>query len=226
VIRAYLQDLERALSFDRALARRVCQEAEVHLLEAIAADPTADRSEAQRNAIASFGDPKEIAKEFAGVFLARQARGMASTVVFILFGVFLAMKVRVEWYALTHWTMRADRKSIAEIVLSIDRYAFWTSVLLGVAVYFYMHRRSVLAGPTRSDRRTYNVCVIATATLAVSVVADGVLTGLQLHGTQLCSSAILPLLSSILEVAAVSFLGIRVLLLVQRARSTASLRAS
>jgi hypothetical protein len=70
------------------------------------------------------------------------------------------MKVRVELCALTHLTMRADRKSIAEIVLSIGRYAFWTSVLLGVAVYFYMNLWSAFAGPHRSVRRTYHVCVV------------------------------------------------------------------
>jgi len=223
VIRAYLQDLERALSFDRGLARRVCQEAEGHLLEAIAADPTADKFEAQRKAIARFGDPKAIATEFARHSLVRQARGITGTVVLIVFGIFLAMKVRVEWYALTHWTMPTDRKSIADVILSIDRYAFWISVFLVVAIYLYVSGRRILAGSPQGVRRIYSGCVMTTGALAVSVVGDGLLTAMQLHGTQLCSDSIPPLLSLIFEIAAVSFLGLRVHFLMQRARSTTGL---
>jgi hypothetical protein len=225
VIRAYLHDLERALSFDRTLARRVCEEAELHLLEAVAADPAVDNSEAERNAIAQFGDPKIIAAQFAAISLARQARRIASTVVLIVFGIFVAMKARVEWYAATQWTMPADKKSIADVILHIDRYAFWTSVFLGIAIYFYMSSRRVADRSAHDVRRTYRGCTMVTAALAISVVADALLTALQLHGTQLCSASIPPLLSLSAEIAGVSFLGLRVLWLMQRARSMASLLA-
>jgi len=223
VIPAYLHNLERALSFDRALARRVRQEAEVHLLEAVAADPAADKSEAERRAIAGFGEPKAIAAQFATVSLFRQARSIAGTVVLIVFGIFIAMKARLEWYAVTQWTMPTDKKSIADVVLFIDRYAFWTSVFLGVLVYLYMCRRELLTGSPRSLHHIYSVCVVATGALAVSVVGDGLLTALQLHGTQLCSTSIPPLLSMIFEIVGVSFLGLRVLSVIRRARLTASL---
>ena len=225
MILAYLDSLERALSFDRALARRIRQEAEVHLLEAISADPAAHSFEAQRKAIARFGEPEEIARQFAKVCLVRQARGIAGTVVLIVFGIFIAMKVRVEWYAFTHWTVQMERKVIADVVLSVDRYAFWTAILLGVAVWLYMSRQRVSAGSRRSLRHIYSVSLIATGALAVSVVGDGVLTGFQLHGTELGSASIVPLLSLLSEIVAVSFLGIRVLFLMQRARTTSSLLA-
>jgi len=225
VILEYLHELERALNFDRRLARRVCQETELHLLEAVAADSAPDKSEAERNAIARFGKPEAIAAQFAGISLIRQARGIASTAVLVIFGIFLAMKVRVEWYAVTQWTMPTDRKSISNVVLFIDRYAFWTSVFLGVAIYLYTSRRKVRAESSQSVRRFYRVCIMAAGALSVSVVGDGLLTALQLHGTQLCRGSIPPLLSLIFEIAAVSFLGLRVLFLMQRARSTANLLA-
>jgi len=223
MILAYLDNLEHALRFDRALARRVRQEAEAHLLEAIAVDPAADKSEAERKAIAGFGDPKAIAAQFAGLSLVRQVRGITGTVIVIVFGIFVAMKIRVEWYALTHWTMPADRKSIADLVLSIDRYAFWTSVFLGTAVYLYVSSRRVLAGSPQSVRRVYILCGMTTGTLAVSVGGDGLLTALQLHGAQLCSVSIPPVLSWLFEISAVSILGLRVLILMKRARSTTRL---
>lgn len=225
MIRAYLYDLERALSFDRALARRVCEEAELHLLEAVAAGPAIDKSEAERNAIAQFGDPKIIAAQFAAISLARQARRITSTVVLIVFGIFVAMKARVEWYAATQWAMPVDKKSIADIILHIDRYAFWTSVLLGIAIYVYMSGRRAADRSPRDVRRTYRACTMVTAALTVSVLADSLLTALQLHGTQLCSASIPPLLSLSAEIAGVSFLGVQVLWLMLRARSTASLLA-
>ena len=112
MILEYLHDLERALNFDRRLARRVCQETELHLLEAVAADPAPDKSEAERNAIARFGKPEAIAAQFAGISLIRQARGIAGTAVLIIFGIFLAMKIRVEWYAVTHRAIAFDSASV------------------------------------------------------------------------------------------------------------------
>lgn len=225
MILAYIHDLERALSFDRTLARRVCEEAELHILEAVAADPAADKSEAERNAIARFGDPAAIAAQFAGISLMRQARSIASTAVLIIFAIFIAMKARIEWYAVTQWAMPTDRKPIAASVLSVDRSAFWIAVLLGIAVYLYSSRRKALTGGPQRVVRFYTLCVVATGALAVSVVGDGALTALQLHGTPLCGASIPPLLSLMVEIAAVSFLGLRVRFLMQRARSTASLLA-
>ena len=64
MISDYLDSLVGALSFDRPLSGRVRQEVEDHLREAVAADP-----EAERRAIANFGDPRVIAAEFAMVSL-------------------------------------------------------------------------------------------------------------------------------------------------------------
>jgi hypothetical protein len=60
VIYDYLESLAGALSFDRSLSRCVQQEVEDHLWEAVATDPIGDRLEAERRAIANFGDPHII----------------------------------------------------------------------------------------------------------------------------------------------------------------------
>src|SRR3954468_1694474 len=67
MMNAYLEELGHALSFDRALSRCVVQEIEDHLSEAIAADPAPDRLEAERRAIANFGNPRLLAAQFAVV---------------------------------------------------------------------------------------------------------------------------------------------------------------
>jgi hypothetical protein len=61
VIDAYVDALLGALRHDRPLARRLRREVEDHLWEAVAADPSEEGREAQRRAIAGFGDPRLIA---------------------------------------------------------------------------------------------------------------------------------------------------------------------
>jgi hypothetical protein len=73
VISEYVELLADKLSFDRSLSRYVRQEVEDHLWEAVAADDLGNTPEAQRRAVANFGDPDVIAAQFAAVSLARQA---------------------------------------------------------------------------------------------------------------------------------------------------------
>ena len=67
----YVETLVRELDFDRSLSRSVRQEVEDHLWEAVAADSTGDMLEAQRRAIADFGDARAIAAQFGNVSLVR-----------------------------------------------------------------------------------------------------------------------------------------------------------
>ena len=101
MISDYLDSLVGALSFDRPLSGRVRQEVEDHLREAVAADPAGDGPEAERRAIANFGDPRVIAAEFAMVSLAKQTRRVGAAIILVIAGVFIAMKARVAWYAVT-----------------------------------------------------------------------------------------------------------------------------
>jgi hypothetical protein len=78
VISDYLESLVDALSFDRSFSRRVRQEVQDHLREAVVVDPMGDGLEAERRAIANFGDPHVIAVQFSVVPLATQTRRVAS----------------------------------------------------------------------------------------------------------------------------------------------------
>ena len=101
MIEDYLDRLSRELDFDRALSCRVRQEVEDHLWEAVAARSTGDAVAAEQRAIASFGDARAIAAQFALVSLARQSRRAAAAAVLVIAAVFVAMKVRVAWSAVT-----------------------------------------------------------------------------------------------------------------------------
>ena len=100
MISDYLESLVGALSFDRSLSARVRQEAEDHLREAVAADPSGDGPEAERRAIANFGDPHVIAAQFAVVSLAKHTKRVGVAIILVIAGVSIAMKARVAWYAM------------------------------------------------------------------------------------------------------------------------------
>jgi HAAS domain-containing protein len=221
MISDYLDTLARALSFDPALSRRVQREVEDHLLDAIACNPTRDGREAERRAIARFGEPHAIAAEFARVSVARQARSLAAAIVVMVFVVFIAMKARVAWYAATQWTMPEDMRPAGGIVLLIDRYAFWTAVFLAIAGFAYMvGRRIPLALHRARDRHLRQVsllCAIATAALVLSVISDGLLTAFQLRGEQWWTQSLIPIFSMALEAACVGVLGWQIRAITRRA---------
>ena len=134
MISQYLESLAAALSFDRSLSRRVRQEVEDHLWGAVAADPRGDGLEAERSAIAIFGDPQLIAAQFAMVSLARRTKGVGIALILVIAGVFITMKARIAWYAVMQCAVSDDIRAVLGIVGSIDRYAFWLSVISGIGV--------------------------------------------------------------------------------------------
>ena len=84
MISAYAEMLAGKLSFDRSLSRGVRQEVEDHLWEAVAADPAGNETEAQRRAIANFGDPHVIAAQLAAAWLAKQTRKVGIAVILVI----------------------------------------------------------------------------------------------------------------------------------------------
>src|SRR5262249_61939521 len=94
MISNYLDALADALSFDQSLSRRVRQEVQDHLRESVAADPIDDRLEAERHAVANFGDPHVLAAHFAVVSLARRPRRLGVAVALAIAGGFGAMAAR------------------------------------------------------------------------------------------------------------------------------------
>jgi hypothetical protein len=131
VISEYGERLARDLDFDRSLSQCVRREVEDHLWEAVAANQTGDRLEAERRAVANFGDPHVIAAQFAAASLTKQARRVGVAAVLVIAAVFIVMKARLTWYAVMQWP--AQMGALGEIVGSIDRYAFWLSVFVGIA---------------------------------------------------------------------------------------------
>jgi HAAS len=121
LIDRYLAALERELSFDPALARRLRYEVEDHLDQASAAGGP----DAERRAIERFGEPRDIAARFAASSLRRQRKALGLAVVAAIAGIFLAMKIRIAAAGL------AGSAPGLAAVLAVDRYAFWFAAIAG-----------------------------------------------------------------------------------------------
>ena len=227
MIRDYLDRLSRELDFDRSLARGVRQEVEDHLWEAVAADPAGNMPEAQRRAVANFGDARAIAAQFAVVSLARRSRQTGVAAVLVIAGIFIAMKARIAWYAAAQWVISDDLRAISRLVGMIDRYAFWLAIVVGLGGWIYIRSREIPAALHPAYRRQLHrfvlLCGTAAAALVVSVVSDAVLTALNLHGAELSAEFVVPIFSMAIEIACVGMLVFHIRGVTQRAASTAAL---
>jgi hypothetical protein len=227
MIQDYLDRLSRELDFDRALARGVRQEVEDHLWEAVAADPAGDMPEAQRRAVANFGDARVIAAQFAVVSLARQSRQAGLAAVLVIAGIFMAMKARLAWYAAAQWAISDDLRAIGRLVGTVDRYAFWLAIVVGLGGWLYIRSLEIPAALHPAYRRQLHrfllLCGTAAAALAVSVTSDAVLTALNLRGTGLSAELVVPISSMAIEIACVAMLVFHIRGVTQRAASAAAL---
>jgi hypothetical protein len=223
----YLELLARELDFDRSLSRRVRQEVEDHLWEAVAADSTGNMLAAQQRAIANFGDAHVIAAQFAVVSLANYSKRAGVAVVLVIASVLMAMKARVAWYAAMQWAISDDMKAVSGHVVQIDRYSFWLSVIIGLGGWAYIRSRRIPAAfhPAyrRQLRRFFLLCTTAAAGLVVSVISDGVLTALQLRGRELSTEILVPTVSMAIEIICVGILVFHIRGIALRAASTAAL---
>lgn len=226
MISEYAESLADRLSFDRSLSRRVRREVEDHLRETASADPCGDPLEAERRAIAGFGDPRMLAAEFAALSLAAQARKVGAAVVLSIAGIFVLMKARLAWYAAKQSLLSDDMRAAAEIVGSIDRYAFWLSIAIGIAAWAYVCGRTpgTLHPSHRGGlKRFLLLCLVATSALIVSVIGDGVLTGLRLIQTRFSPDHLIPLVSMAVEIACAGVLVAYVRGIARRIASTVDL---
>ena len=222
VISAYVERLARALDFDPSLSRCVRREVEDHLWEAVSAHPMEDRLEAERRAVRNFGDPHVVAAQFAVVSLATRARRIGTGAIVVIGAVFIAMKARLAWYSVMEWP-GGQLGGFGEIVVSIDRYAFWLSVFVGIAGWTYIGSRPIPAALTpayRAQLRRFSlVCIAATGALIVSVISDGVLTSLRLVGTRWSLDALIPFVSMAIEVVCAGALVVSIRGMTQRVAS-------
>jgi len=227
MIEDYLDRLSRELDFDRALSCRVRQEVEDHLREAVASRSTGHTVDEEQRAIASFGDARVIAAQFALVSLARQSRRAAAAAVLVIAAVFVAMKARIAWYAVTQLTISDEMRAVSGLVVLIDRYAFFCALLIGLGGWLYIRSRRI---PTafhpayrQQLRRFFVSCEATAAALALSVLSDAVLTALSLSGAELSLAFLVPVLSMAIEVACIALLVLRIRDVARRAASTAAL---
>jgi HAAS domain-containing protein len=220
LIAEYLERLAGLLAFDPQLSRRVRREVEDHLREAAAADLSGDAREAERRAVAAFGDPRAIAAQFAAVSLAKRARRAGAATVLLTAAVFVAMKARLMWYGLMECPA-VDLGAFGEVVVSLDRYAFWLSGLAAIAAWMYIDTRGVPAGFTpeyRAQLRRFWLLVAAVAAaLTVSVASDGLLIALRLVRTAWSPELLLPIFSVAVEAACAGVLISHVLGMARRA---------
>jgi hypothetical protein len=201
----YLEALTRALSFDRALARRVRQEVEDHLQETIAASGDASL-EGEAQAVRSLGDTREIAGQFAALSLLRQARRSGAIIVVVSGALYLAMKGRIAWYGLMHWPLIDTLRPVGQVALVIDRAAYILAFLLGAIGWAYVSSRVVSprfhAGCRAQLKRSLLLAMAAACPMVVSVIADAVVTMLRLIAERPPAGVfIIPLLSIAAEVA-------------------------
>ena len=228
MIADYLEQLERELCFDRSLSRCVRQEVEDHLWEAVAADPTGNTLQAQRRAVANFGDAAAIAAQFAIVSLARQSRRAGVVAVLVVAIVFIAMKARLAWYAAAQWALSDDVRAVGGLVSLVDRYAFLLSVIIGLGGWLYIRSRQIPAAfdPAYHSqlRSFFLLCSATAAALVVSVISDGVLTALLLHGMQMSVAFTFPIVPMTLEAGCLGILVFQIRRVTRRAASTAALQ--
>jgi len=213
MIAAYMKRLEESLAHDPGLSARVLQEVRDHLEEALAAEQLDDPCAAERRVVERFGDPCELAAQFAPVSLARCARRAGVAIALATIAVLVMMKARVFWYAMVQWRLSEDVQTVANLVITVDRYAFWLAACIGAASLLYIAR---LHTPARLHadyqkhlRRAAGLFILATVPLGVSVMSDLALTVLQLR-TVLGLAAVVPITSIAIEIGCIAVIAFMV----------------
>jgi hypothetical protein len=198
----YLDALAGELAFDPALSYRVRKEAEDHLREAAAHAP--DGADGERGAVANFGEPRALAREYAACALLARTRRVGVIMVLALAGVFIAMTGRIAWYGFTQWALSDDLKAINAIAVPLDRYAFMFALATAIVACGYIASRRAPREFHRAYGRELNrcalLCAAAAAALLLSVVIETVLTVFRLLVAEWSARAVIPLLSMAAEI--------------------------
>jgi hypothetical protein len=201
----YLAAVSRELDFDPALARRVRDEVEDHLWQAVE-DRGGPSIENQLRAIENFGEARELARGYVAASLLSQVRYIGAGALITAASVSLAMKVRVAWYVWMHWELGADFASVTAVALLIDRYATKLAIAAALIACAYIATRRVPARIDRSYRkqliRSLVLCGASAGALSLCVATEVILTGVQLSARQWGVTATVPLLSLAVEIVA------------------------
>jgi hypothetical protein len=230
MIDEYLDAVTAALGRDRRLAQRIRHELEDHLQEALTADPSPDRAEAARRAIARCGDANVIAAQLAVVALGRRSQHLAFAVALVLLGVLLSMKGHLAWYAAMHWKIADEMTSAAAMLGWATRGAFWAATFTGAIAWvcggYRLSRDTLDAGYSRQLRWFCVVSGATTAALAASVFGDAALATMRLISTRPSAAFLLPIASIIFEMVCAGTLISLVIVIVRRAVHAGQLQAA
>ncbi|WP_024519467.1 hypothetical protein [Bradyrhizobium sp. Tv2a-2] len=213
----YLDALKRELGFDIILSRRVCAEVEDHLWQVTDGCMSI---ESQQQAVANFGDPRDIARQYITATLLSHIRWVGLAMIGATSAIFLAMKARVMWYALMQWQLNAEWDAVRAAGLAIDRYGFFAAICIALIGWAYISTRRAPIHLHVTYNKELNRCIVlcgATAGgLIVSVTVETVLTGIRLFQMEWCAAALVPVLSLIVEMAAAALLVLRIRAMIRR----------
>jgi hypothetical protein len=214
----YLDALARELGFDTALSRRVCAEVEDHLWQATDGCMSI---ESQQQAVANFGDPRDISRQYITAALLAHMRWVGLAMIGAATAIFLAMKARVVWYEVMQWKLNAEWETVQAIGLAIDRFGFLAAITIALIGWVYISTRRA---PVRFDvpynkelNRCLVLCGAATAGLIVSVTIETILAGIRLRDMEWwCVAAVVPILSIVIEMTAAALLVLRIRAMIRR----------
>jgi hypothetical protein len=220
----YLDALARELGFDIALSRRVCAEIEDHLWLATDGCPSI---ESQQQAVANFGNPRDIARQYITATLLTHIRWVGLAMIGASTAIFLAMKARVVWYEVMQWKLNAEWEGVRAIGLAIDRCGFIVALGIGLIGWVYISTRRAPIRFQVTYNKELNRCIVlcgAAATgLIVSVSIETVLAGIRLLEMESCAAALVPILSLVIEMAAAALLVLRIRAMIRRTAVVVSL---
>lgn len=220
----YLDALARELGFDIALSRRVCAEIEDHLWQATDGCLSI---ESQQRAVASFGDPRGLARQYMTASLLAHVRRVGFAIVGASIAIYLAMKARVVWYALMQWELNAQWEAVQATGLAIDRYGFLAAIGIALIGWVYISTRRAPIRFHQAYNKELNRCIVlcgaAAGGLIVSVIVETVLTGIRLSEMEWCAASWVPVLSLIIEIAAAALLVLRIRAMMRRTAAAFSL---
>jgi hypothetical protein len=80
----------------------------------------------------------------AAVSLSRRTRHAGVAVILATGAIFAALKARLAWFAALSWSASEQLRTASGIAVTIDRYAFWLAVMVGIAGFFHIDRRALV----------------------------------------------------------------------------------
>jgi hypothetical protein len=211
----YLESLTRELRFDPQLSRRVRREVEDHLLDAVADAAATCPEDAAHAAVARFGDPRLIARQYAPSSLLQQTRRVGGILIFAIAAILVLMKGRVALYEAMQWRVNPDwLGGLGTIGPVINRYVFEVAIVLGILGWLYIASRRL--APTINDdyrhqlKRSLLLSAVASALLIATIGLDTILGGMRVVEAGISPAAAIPLVSIAIEigVAGVLILGL------------------